>query len=233
MDESRGTDLVDAAVEVLTTVARVAEGTSALAMRWARATVRAVRRPSEASEELIDLLVPRIVKAVLDRVDITRVVLERVDLSRIIDGVDIDAVARRIDLDAIIDRLPIERVIELLDLDDIVAQVDFEKILARIDVNAVAAGVDLDAIVARIDLAGLANDVIGQIDLPEIIRESSGAMASETLVGVRLQGIEADERVNRIVNRLLLRRAERAPRPITIADVPHAITGSLESVETL
>ena len=51
--------------------------------------------------------------------------------------------------------------------------------------NAIAAGVDNDAIIARIDLAGLANGVIDDIDPTEIIPESSGAMASETMDGVR------------------------------------------------
>lgn len=67
----------------------------------------------------------------------------------------------------------------------------------------------VNAVLDRIDLAGIANQIVDDIDLPEIIRESSGAMASESVIGVRMQGIEADERINRIVDRLLLRRNER------------------------
>lgn len=67
----------------------------------------------------------------------------------------------------------------------------------------------LDDVLDRVDLAGIANRVIDEIDLPAIIRESSGAMASETVLGMRIRGIEADERVNRVVDRVLLRRRDR------------------------
>lgn len=71
----------------------------------------------------------------------------------------------------------------------------------------------LDAVLRRIDLAGIAHTVIDDIDLSRIIRESSTSMASESVVGVRMQGIEADDRINRIVDRLLLRRSERNTLP--------------------
>jgi hypothetical protein len=170
---------------------------------------------------LVDQLLPIVVDAVLDRIDLTQVVLDRVKLMRIVDEVDVNAVAARLDLDPIIDRVPIDHVLELVDIDGVVARVNLDPIMARVDVNAIAAEVDLDAIVSRIDLAGLANQVIDEIDLPEIIRESSGAIASETVVGVRMQGIEADERVNRIMDRLLLRRRGRdsvGPDPVEAAD---------------
>ena len=48
------------------------------------------------------------------------------------------------------------------------------------------------------------------IDLPGIIRSSTGSMASEGLREVRRQGIGADERVAHVVDRLL-HRQERAP----------------------
>jgi hypothetical protein len=170
---------------------------------------------------LVDQLLPIVVDAVLDRIDLTQVVLDRVKLMRIVDEVDVNAVAARLDLDPIINRVPIDHVLELVDIDGVVARVNLDPIIARVNVNAIAAEIDLDAIVSRIDLAGLANQVIDEIDLPEIIRESSGAIASETVVGVRMQGIEADERVNRIMDRLLLRRRGRdsvGPDPVEAAD---------------
>ncbi len=75
--------------------------------------------------------------------------------------------------------------------------------------NAIAARLDIDAVLDRVDLAGIANQVINEINLPEIIRESSGAMASETVLSMRSRGIEADETINRIVDRILLRRRAR------------------------
>ena len=55
----------------------------------------------------------------------------------------------------------------------------------RVDLDALVAGVDIDAIISRIDLGGLAEEVIAEIDLPEIIRESTGSVASDTIRGVR------------------------------------------------
>ena len=102
----------------------------------------------------------------------------------------------------------------------LIASVDIEAIIARVDIDAIASRLDLDAIVDRLDILAIAREVIDGIDLPEIIRESSGAMASETVVGVRMRGIEADERISRIVDRVMLRRhgrdaaaAERGTEP--------------------
>lgn len=78
----------------------------------------------------------------------------------------------------------------------------------------------LDEVLVRIDLAGIVNQVIDEIDLPEIIRESSGTMASEAVVGMRIRGIAADERVNRAINRVLLRRraSNDTGRPTGVGD---------------
>jgi hypothetical protein len=94
-------------------------------------------------------------------------------------------------------------------VDAIVSRVDLGPIVDRVDVDRVAERIDLDAVIARLDLAELARTVIEEIDLPEIIRESSGSMASETVRGVRIQGIEADAAVSRAVDRILLRRRAR------------------------
>lgn len=83
---------------------------------------------------------------------------------------------------------------EHLDLTDLVTQV--------VDLDEIVAGVDVDAVVERLDLVAIVETVIADIDLPEIIRESTGSMASDTLTGVRLQGISADEAVARTLRRL-------------------------------
>jgi hypothetical protein len=90
-------------------------------------------------------------------------------------------------------------------------------------VEEVVARIDLDAIIARIDLTALAEEVIEGIDLPEIIRESTGTVASEVVRGVRMQSIDADETVARVVDRLFLRRRRRATdapgEPQSVSDV--------------
>lgn len=73
-------------------------------------------------------------------------------------------------------------------------------------VDEVLRRVDLDAVVARLDLAKLAEDIIASVDLPELIRESTGAVSSETVREVRMRGISGDEAVGRAMDRLRPRR---------------------------
>jgi hypothetical protein len=172
--------------------AAVAAGAVALqVLSWSARAVRAVTGPfvrpvlaplawrgrpqREALEadlaDALHIVVPRVLDAVLDQVDLTQLVLDRVD---------VDAV------------------------------------VARADVDVVVARADIDAVLARIDLIALAETIIDGVDLPGIIRESTGSIASEGIRGVRMQTIDADERVNRLVDRVLLRRQAR----LTDAPVP-------------
>jgi hypothetical protein len=160
----------------------------------AQSLVRSVAGPVDRlARSVVDLVVHR----VLDQLDLTALVRERVDLDAVAEGIDVDAVAARLDVDQVVARVDIGRIID---------RVDIGRIIDRVDVNAVAAKVDLDAIIARLDLIGLADDVVDGIDLPGIIRESSGSMASEALSGVRLQSLQADEALTRAIGRLLPRR---------------------------
>jgi hypothetical protein len=175
-------------------------------------------RAAAALSRLIDQLLPRVAEAVLARVDATELVLRHVDLDTIIEHVQLDAVVARVDLQAVIDRVDVDAivaradlqaVIDRVDVDAIVARADLEAVLDRVDVDQVMSRADLDAVIARIDLIRLAEYVVEGIDLPGIIRSSTGSMASEGLLEVRRQGIRADERVAHAVDRLL-RRSDRA-----------------------
>jgi hypothetical protein len=73
-------------------------------------------------------------------------------------------------------------------------------------VDEVLRRIDLDAVIARLDLAKLAEEVIASVDLPEIIRESTGAVSSEAVREVRMRGISGDEAVGRAMERLRPRR---------------------------
>jgi len=109
----------------------------------------------------------------------------------VLDQVDVDAVVARVDLDRIVDRL------------------DLDRIAARLDLDAIAARIDVDAVVARVDLAGLTEQVMDEADLGQIIRESSGTMATETVDALRVQGMRADRLLSRVVDRVLQRKDER------------------------
>jgi hypothetical protein len=123
----------------------------------------------------------RTVEAVLDQIDLTSLALDRVDLDQVIGSIDMDEIVRRIDMDAIV---------------------------ARIDPNAIADRIDIARMIERIDLSALALDVIEGVDLPEIIRASTGVVASDTMRTVRLETISADRAVARFVDRILRRRED-------------------------
>jgi hypothetical protein len=110
---------------------------------------------------------------------------------------------------AVLDEVDLNGVVARVDLNGVVARVDLDAIAARIDLDAIAARIDLNAIAASLDLAGLTEQVIDEVDLGEIIRESSGTMASETADALRVQGMRADQLVSRLVDRVLLRKGER------------------------
>ena len=188
-------------------------------------------REEEAAGAFLRLLVPQIVEAVLDQVDVNEVVTRRVDVDRVVEqvdldraigrvdldgvvaGVDFDRILERVDLRAVVDRLPLDEVIARIDVDDIVARVDLERVVDRIDVDAVAARLDVEAVVRRLDLAAIAREVVDELDLPEIIRESMGSMTTETVGGIRVQSMNADRAISRLVDRVLQRRSSAGSEP--------------------
>jgi len=155
------------------------------------------------------------IDAVIDRVDVDAIV-KRVDLDAAVAQVDLDAAVAQVDLDAAVARVDIEQIISLIDVDSIVATVDLEAVVDRLDIASVVAKVDPDPIVARvnfdaamaqIDLIGIAQNIVDGIDLPGIIRDSTGSLASEAVHGVRVQGQQADDAVGQLVGRVFRRRA--------------------------
>jgi hypothetical protein len=164
----------------------------------------------DAAVERVDLdaIVQRLdIEAILDRIDLTTTVLTRVDLDVVVrevlgrvDEQQIAEMAEKVDVDAVARRLDIELVLDRMDLTSTV--------LNRVDLIKV-----VDAVLTQLDLIALANQIIDGVDLPEIIRDSTGSMASETVKGVRMQGIGADQAVGRAVDRLLLRRTRPADTP--------------------
>jgi hypothetical protein len=102
----------------------------------------------------------------------------------------------------------VEAVLDAVDLTTLVQEhVDVDELARGLDVDAVVARVDLDAIIVRLDLAGLARQALDEVDLPQIVRESGGILASETVRGVRAECARFDDAVDRLVDRVLRRRA--------------------------
>jgi len=153
----------------------------------------------QAGSTFVADILPRLVDATLDRIDLTELVLARLDLDRIVDAVDLERAIARVDLNAVVARVDIEAIVRGLDLASIANEV-----IDQLDLTAIA-----NEVIAQLDLAAIASDVIDEVDLPQIVRQSTGTMATETVEGVRVQGMSADRAVARLVDRLLGRDGER------------------------
>ena len=170
---------------------------SQLAVRGARHRVWVGR----GVERLLDQWTPVVAELVLSRLDLTGIVTRHVDLDDVVRSVDIDAVVSRVDLDAIVGRI---------DLDAAVSSVDLNAAVEGVDIDAIAGRLDIDAVIDRIDVVAMVEEVIAAIDLPAIIRDSTGSMASESVRSARLTRIAADDAISRGIERHLFRR-RRAP----------------------
>jgi hypothetical protein len=92
----------------------------------------------------------------------------------------------------------VENLLDRIDLTQLVIErVDVDKIIET--------RVDIDGIIERADVVSVASDIIHQLDLPEIIRESSSTMGTETIEGLRVRGMDADRSLSRLVDKVLNR----------------------------
>jgi len=166
----------------------------------------------------IDALVSTIdIAAIIDRMDIDAIlrqvdidgIVRQLDIDAIVSKVDIDAITRQVDIDAIVSKVDIDAIVSEVDIDAIAKRIDVDAIVERIDIDTIVNRVDVDAIVRRLDLVGLAEEVVNGIDLPEIIRQSTGAMASDVVRDARMESIDADVAIARLVDRVIRRRRAR------------------------
>lgn len=213
-------------------------GTAATAIGFARGAARTLLRfPGLASpiaavasrgersiaagilvgDALLRATIVKIVASALDEIDLTRLIRENVDLDAIIEGVDLDRAVKRVDLDAAVARVDLDAAVARVDVDAVVARADIDAAIARVDLDAVVdtvdldrqvARVDLDRAIARVDLLGLASFIIDGVDLPDIIRASTGSLSAEAVRGVRSQGMHADDAIGNFVGRLFGREPE-------------------------
>ena len=160
-----------------------------LVRRGAQHRTRAVRQVGV----LVDQWTPVIVELLVSRVDLTSLVLRHLDIDRVVAAADLDAAVANVDLDAV------------------VSGVDLDAAVRGVDIDAIAGRLDIEAVLARVDLVAMVEDVLAAIDLPAIIRDSSGSMASETVRGARMTGITVDDAISRAIERHVF-RGRRTPR---------------------
>ena len=110
---------------------------------------------------------------------------------------------------AVVERIDVNAVVAKVDVDALVARVDVDALVSRIDVNRILDQVDVDELVGRVDVAAVAREALEGIDIGDLIQESTAGMAIDTMEAVRVQAMNADDLLARIVDRLLGRRGPR------------------------
>jgi hypothetical protein len=166
----------------------------------------------------VDAVAARLdVGRVVERVDIDAIasgldlntLVEKVDVARVIDRVDLDEIVARVDIGRVIDRVDLDEIVARVDIGRVIDRVDLDEIVARVDVDRIAARLDLDPVIERANIVEIARYVVQEIDLAALIRSSTASLSTDVVRGVRDQGADADRAVERLVDRLLLRRQGR------------------------
>ena len=104
--------------------------------------------------------------------------------------------------------------LEPLDLTTLVAEsVDLDELAEKLDVDRVAERLDLDAIILKLDLPKLVEEVLAEIDVADLIRESTGTLTGEAIDEVRYVSVDADRVVARLVDRVIRRRRRHLDAP--------------------
>jgi replicative DNA helicase len=139
-----------------------------------------------------------VVGSVLDKTvpAIADAIISRIDLT--------DIVVRQVDLQSII-----LRALDEIDITQIV--------MDRVDVDEIVGKTDLDAVIDRIPMLQIADYIIEEIDLPQIIRESTGGVALDAFTTTRVSAIRADEIISTMVDAVLLRRLRQRERKLTVS----------------
>ena len=92
----------------------------------------------------------------------------------------------------------------------VVDRIDLTQIvLDRVDIDAIVARANMDEIIDRVPMVDIANYIIDEIDLPKIIRESTGGIATDAVNAARLQSLSLDEFINKIADSIIFRRKGR------------------------
>ncbi|HEY7283688.1 MAG TPA: hypothetical protein VID47_19085 [Actinomycetota bacterium] len=188
--------------------------------------LRMIQAPAEAARRTLENLSTRGVKEQQHAVAAAQSLVERAVpevVRAVLDIIDVDEIIARVDIDGVVERV---------DLNRAVSRVDVEEIIARVDIDGVVRRVDIDAIVKRLDLASLTDEVITEVDLREIVRESSSSITGEAVDAVRVQGMNADRFVSRLMDKVLFRRAGRdLDGPAPVPDGPAAAVDDTESMD--
>ena len=175
-----------------------------LARDLAASTVGLVVYSAQTAVALTEATIRATMGSVLDRIvpALADAIVSRMDLT--------DIVLSNVDLRPIV-----IKALEEIDLTEIVVD--------RVDVNRIVEQADIDSVIDRVPMLQIADYIIEEIDLPQIIRESTGGVALDAFTTTRVSAIRTDEILSKVVDTVLLRRRQRdldAPAEV-VEDTAH------------
>jgi hypothetical protein len=160
-----------------------------------RAACEVTARTSRLGLEILDVLTsPPFVRRPLEHVNALLVeVAEHGAQARRRDAAHLAELAAR--SRPLVDQL-MRQVVELLPLNEI---------LARIDVNALVARIDMNAILGQVDLGALITDALADLELGDLIHDSTTSVATDARDVVRIRVAAADRGFAGLIDRVLRR----------------------------
>jgi hypothetical protein len=175
-----------------------------LARDLAASTVGLVVYSAQTAVALTEATIRATIGSVLDRIvpALADAIVSRMDLT--------DIVLSNVDLRPIV-----IKALDEIDLTEIVVD--------RVDVNRIVEQADIDSVIDRVPMLQIADYIIEEIDLPQIIRESTGGVALDAFTTTRVSAIRTDEILSKVVDTVLLRRRQRdldAPAEV-VEDTAH------------
>ena len=154
--------------------------------------------------------------AVVDIVDPEKIV-EQIDVNALMERVDINELLERVDVDELMGRVDVDALLDRVDVDHLMDRVDVNALLDRVDVNHLMDRIDVNHLMDRVDVKALTD----RAGIPEIVRESTGALAGSAMDVVRRQIVSLDQIVGRFSYRIIGRDpSDRPVAPPTL--VPEA-----------
>ena len=202
--------------------------------RWRASNGVQQQQNEEAARTFVRDLAPRIATAVLTEIDLKTIIaavpmddiISELDINGIVANVDINGIVNQVDIDGIVSQVDIDAIISRVDIDGIISRVDIDGIVGRVDIDGLMGKVDIDALMSRVDVGAL----LDTVDMRSIVRQSTGSVGSELVDSARISAVRLDLLINKIVDKILLRRK---PRKVELKRVPSpdADNGDDENVE--
>jgi hypothetical protein len=163
--------------------------------RWRVSNNVQQRQNEDAARTFVRDLAPRIATAMLTEID----------LKTIIAAMPMDDIIAELDINGIVSHVDINGIVSQVDINGIVSQVDIDDIVGRVDLDALMTRIDIDALMTRVDVGAL----LDTVDMGSIMRQSTGSVTTELIDGARISAVRLDLLVNKVVDKILLRRKPR------------------------